>query len=141
MTTSLRALCIGRHRFLSDHLAGFFSRFGLQTRGIVGIPAAVAALSDDRPDVIICDYDLLAALPLDDLDHAIAFASIPVLAVSMTRREQEMNLLDISGIGGFLYLPTLDADSVRRVLEMTRGASQYSPTLDRQRADAAHRPA
>jgi hypothetical protein len=138
MTTPLTALCIGRHRFLSDHLAAFFSRLGLQASSVVGLAGAISLLRDGRPDVIICDYDLLAALPIGDLEYGVLCASAPVLAVSMTRRVEEMNLLDINGVGGFLYLPTLDAESARRVLEMTRRASHYSPTRDRRAEPAPH---
>jgi hypothetical protein len=137
MTSATRALCIGRHRFLSDHLGLFFSRIGLTTRTVVGLPAAVAAVAGERPDVIICDYDLLTTIPLDELERDTMFGHVPVLAVSMTRRPDEMQTLDINGIGGFLYLPMADAEATLGVLEMMRRASQYSPAHEWNRPMAA----
>ena len=127
MTEPLTALCVGRHRFLSDHLGLYFSRIGLRTQCVVGLDDALAAVRAGAPDVVICDYDLLTTIPLDEWEREAAFARVPVLAVSLTRRPEEMHLLDVNGIGGFLYLPTLDPDAALRVLEMTRRAAEYTP--------------
>jgi hypothetical protein len=53
----------------------------------------------------------------------------PVIAVSLTRRPQEAHLLDVNGIGGFLYLPLLDGDSAMRVINAAASASRphYTP--------------
>jgi len=137
MSTPLNALCVARHRFLSDHLGRYFSRIGLLTQCVVGLDEALAAVRGKRPDVVLCDYDLLAAIPADRWEHDAAFARIPVMAVSLTRRPEEMHLLDVHGIGGFLYLPTLDPQAALRLLEMTRRASEYSPARDLHRQAAA----
>ena len=140
MTAPTRALCVGRHRFLSDHLGLFFSGIGLETRCVVGLSDGLAAVQADCPDIVICDYDLLTTMPISDLEQEPLFGRVPILAVSMTRRPEEMHALDIGGIGGFLYLPAVDAESALGVLEMMRGAAQYSPTLERHRPGAAPRP-
>jgi hypothetical protein len=127
MTEPLTALCVGRHRFLSDHLGLYFSRIGLRTQCVVGLDDALAAVRAAAPDVVICDYDLLTSISLDEWEREAAFARVPVLAVSLTRRPEEMQLLDVNGIGGFLYLPTLDSGAALRVLEMTRRAAEYTP--------------
>ena len=127
MSTPLTALCVGRHRFLSDHLAAWFSRIGLQTRSAVGLDDALIAVQADVPDVVICDYDLLATIPIDRWEHDASFARVPVIAVSLTRRPEEMHVLDVNGIGGFLYLPTLDPGAALRLIEMTRRAAEYTP--------------
>ncbi len=127
MTAPLNALCVGRHRFLSDHLGLYFSRIGLRTQCVVGLDEAVDAVHGSRPDVVICDYDLLATIPIESWEHDPAFARVPVIAVSLTRRPEEMHVLDVNGIGGFLYLPTLDSKAALRVLEMTRRAAEYTP--------------
>jgi len=128
MSTPIIALCVGRHRFLSDHLGVYFSRIGLHTHAVVGLDEALAAIGSISPDVVLCDYDLLATIPMDSWRRDAAFARVPVIAVSLTRRPEEMQLLDVNGIGGFLYLPTLDAESALRLLEMARRAAEYSPT-------------
>ena len=38
---------------------------------------------------------------------------MPVIAVSLTRRPHEAHLLDVNGIGGFLYLPLLDRNAAQ----------------------------
>jgi len=57
---SVQALCVGRHAFLSDHLGRLFGELGLTTTCAVGIEGARAAARRCRPDLVICDYDLLA---------------------------------------------------------------------------------
>jgi DNA-binding response OmpR family regulator len=127
MSTPFTALCVGRHRFLSDHLAAWFSRIGLQTRSVVGLDEALDAVKVNPPDVVICDYDLLATIAIDRWEHDASFARVPVIAVSLTRRPEEMHVLDVNGIGGFLYLPTLDPQAALRLFEMARRAAEYSP--------------
>lgn len=127
MTAPISALCVGRHRFLSDHLGLYFGNIGLRTQCVVGLDEALAAVRATPPDVVLCDYDLLATIALEVWEHDAAFERVPVIAVSLTRRPEEMHLLDVNGIGGFLYLPTLDAQAALRVLEMTRRAAEYTP--------------
>jgi hypothetical protein len=127
MTPPISALCVGRHRFLSEHLGLYFSKIGLRTQCVTGLDDALAAVRACPPDVVICDYDLLATIPIESWEHEAAFRRVPVLAVSLTRRPEEMHVLDVNGIGGFLYLPTLDPHSALRVLEMTRRAAEYTP--------------
>ena len=137
MSTPLTALCVGRHRFLSDHLAAWFTRVGLQTQSVVGLDDALAAVQAKAPDVVICDYDLLATIPIDRWEDDASFARVPVFAVSLTRRPEEMHVLDVNGIGGFLYMPTLDPKDAARLLEMTRRAAEYTPTRDLPRTTTA----
>lgn len=112
----MRALCVGRHRFLSEHLGRFFRELGLETTCVVGMPEARAVAHDVAPDVVIVDYDLLATTALDDWERDTLTSLLPVVAVSLTRRPNEVHLLDINGIAGFLYLPTLQPDDARRLL-------------------------
>ena len=140
MTTPISALCVGRHRFLSEHLGLYFSKIGLQTQCVVGLDEALAAVRASAPHVVICDYDLLATIPLEAWEHDAAFERIPVIAVSLTRRPEEMHVLDVNGIGGFLYLPTLDAQAALRVLEMTRRAAEYTPARGLPRTTSSPNP-
>lgn len=112
----LHALCVGRHRFLSDHLGVFFSRYGLSTTCVVGLDEAIAAAEKRAPSVVICEYDLLATIPLDEWERHNTLSRLPVVAVSLTRRPDEMHPLDVNGIAGFLYLPSLRPESVQRIL-------------------------
>jgi hypothetical protein len=124
------ALCVGRHRYLSEHLGAFFGRYGVSTTCVVGLQEAIEAAEECRATMVICDYDLLALVPLVDWERHRTLSRLPLVAVSMTRRADEMHPLDVNGVTGFLYLPTLKADQARRVVGSF--AAPYSlPPLDR----------
>jgi len=77
----LRALCIGRHCFLSEHIARYFASMGVVTTEAVGLDAAVEAAREASPDVVICDYDLLATIPLEKWERDELLSNTPVIAV------------------------------------------------------------
>ena len=111
-----RALCVGRHRYLSEHLGTFFRELGLATECVVGLDDARRSALQQRPDLVLCDYDLLATASLQGLEQDEHLSRVPIIAVSLTRRPDEVHLLDVNGIAGFLYLPTLDHETARRAL-------------------------
>jgi DNA-binding NarL/FixJ family response regulator len=98
---------------------------GLITAEAVGLDAAVEAARGASPDVVICDYDLLATIPLEKWERDELLSNIPVIAVSLTRHSQELHLLDVNGIAGFLYLPTLDAGPALKILHAAAARSKY----------------
>ena len=112
----MRALCIGRHRFLSEHFASVFRGLGLDTFSAVGLDEALIAARPIPPDVVICDHDLLATLSLERWEQDELLSRRPVIAVSLTRRPEEQHLLDVNGIAGCIYLPTLSRDDALRLL-------------------------
>jgi hypothetical protein len=116
----MRALCIGRHPFLSEHLCRFFASLGLDTVPCVGFEEAARLVPVHEPDAVICDYDLLATISLAHWEQDPVLSEVPVIAVSLTRHPGEAHLLDINGIDGFLYLPTLDREDARRLLAAIR---------------------
>jgi DNA-binding NarL/FixJ family response regulator len=104
---------------------------GVDTRPVVGLDDAIGAAAEYQPDAVICDYDLLATIPLDGWERDPLLSRLPVIAVSLTRRPEEVHLLDVNGIAGFLYLPTLEHDQALRVLSAaasSRRAGVASPT-------------
>jgi DNA-binding NarL/FixJ family response regulator len=119
----MRVLCVARHTFLSEHLARFFETLGVDTVPCVGTAAAISAIATQQVDAVICDYDLLATMPLANWETNPAFADVPVIAVSLTRHPGEAHVLDVNGIAGFLYLPTLEADDAQRLLAAVRRKS------------------
>jgi hypothetical protein len=76
----------------------------------------MAAVPTNTTDVVVCEYDLLATFPLEVWERDDLLRQTPIVAVSLTRRPNEMHLLDVNSIAGFLYLPTLRADDARRIL-------------------------
>jgi hypothetical protein len=101
---------------LADHIARFFGDVGVDTTAVVGFAGAVTSANRTRPDVILCDYDLLASVPSNPWQHDDTLRRLPIVAVSLSRRPDEMHLLDINEIVGFLYLPTLQLDAAARVV-------------------------
>jgi hypothetical protein len=130
----LHALCIARHCFLSEHFARYFAGMGVITTQAVGLDAAVEASRGASLDVVICDYDLLATIPLEKWERDELLSNTPVIAVSLTRHSQELHLLDINGIAGFLYLPTLEIGPALKILHAAATRSKYTLPLPVHRA-------
>ena len=84
------------------------------------------AAREQRPDIVFCEYDLLATAQLEPWERDPFLSRVPVIAVSLTRRSDEMHLLDINNIAGFFYLPTLSDDDARRLLHAVRPSAGYS---------------
>jgi DNA-binding NarL/FixJ family response regulator len=124
----LRALCIARHPYLSEHIARYFADWGLRTSNAVGLESAADAATTAKPDVVICDYDLLASIPLDQWEDDALLSTTPVIAVSLTRNADEVHLLDANGIAGFLYLPTLDEAPALKIVRAAASRSRYTLT-------------
>ena len=136
----VHALCIGRHPYLAEHLARCFERLGITTSAAVGLAHGLRAARARTPSVVVCEYDVLATQPLDAWEREASLGSVPVFGVSLTRRPDEVNLLDVNGIAGFLYLPTLKPDDARRVLGIPRPRVSYSlpsPFASGPRAESA----
>jgi hypothetical protein len=111
---------------LSDHFRQFFQKLGVDARSVVGIRDAIDAAREHVPDVVFCEYDLLATVQLEPWEQDPCLSRVPVIAVSLTRRSDEMHLLDMNNIAGFFYLPSLTDDDARRLLRAVRPAAGYS---------------
>ncbi|HUQ98417.1 MAG TPA: hypothetical protein VM166_03120 [Gemmatimonadaceae bacterium] len=121
----LRALCIARHSFLSAHLARYFGNMGVMTSEAVGLKVTGSDRGNPAPDVVICDYDLLASVPLDQWENDELLSNIPVVAVSLTRQSEELHIFNSSGIAGFLYLPTLEETPALKILRAAAARSRF----------------
>lgn len=99
---------------------------GVATTNAVGLDSAAESVGDNSPDVVICDYDVLADLPLERWEQNSLLSRTPVIAVSLTRHAEELHLLDFDGIAGFLYLPTLEQAPALRVLNAAAGRPKYT---------------
>jgi CheY-like chemotaxis protein len=117
---AMRVLCVGRHPYLAEHLCRFFEQLGLDTTPSVGLSDATDRVRDEELDAVICDYDLLATMPLERWERDPALSDVPLIAVSLTRHPGEAHLLDVNGIAGFLYLPTLEPEHAMRLLAAVR---------------------
>jgi DNA-binding NarL/FixJ family response regulator len=129
----MRALCVGRHPFLSEHLCRFFEAMGVDARPCVGLEEAANRARAESPDVVIADYDLLVSSPLEEWEQDAALSRVPIIAVSLTRDAGDSHLLDRNGIAGFLYLPTLEVeDGIRVLAAVRRAAAGVTPPPDLQ---------
>ena len=99
---------------------------GVVTADAVGLDAALKRVSETAPDVVICDYDLLATIPLENWEANDLLSQTPVIAVSLTRHAEELHLLDVNGIAGFLYLPTLERAPAIKILHAAASRPRFS---------------
>lgn len=118
---AMRALCVGRHVYLSEHLCRFFEKLDVDVCAAVGMDGAKAAVAVCEPDVIVCDYDVLVSAAIEEWERDPLLSRVPVLAVSLTRRPNEMCMLDPNAISGPLYLPTLSGGDAMRLLRAAAG--------------------
>jgi hypothetical protein len=99
---------------------------GIDTSNAVGLESGAKLAAKLAPDVVICDYDVLATIPLDSWEHDTLLSRTPVIAVSLTRHAAELHLLDINGIAGFLYLPTLEQAPALKILHAAATRPRYT---------------
>lgn len=127
----LRALCVGRHEFLSDHIARFFGSLGIDTRHAAGLQQAFEVSRAFEPEVVIAEYELLVMLSLEAWEADELLSRTAVIAVSLTRQPHEAQLLDVNGIAGFLYLPLLNAEAAMKIIAAAAASSRrrYIPPL------------
>jgi hypothetical protein len=128
----MRLLCVGRHSVLGNHLASLFRDFGAETCAAVGLAEALDVARSFVPQAVVCDYDLLATVSLTEWERDPLLSRVPIVAVSLTRRPEEIHLLDVNNVAGFLYLPSLDReDGVRLLAALGRRGATPAPTSPR----------
>lgn len=92
---------MGRHVFLAEHFARFFSGLGLETKPVVGMANASVDSQGFDPDIVIGDYELLATLSLQAWKLDDILSRRPVIAVGLSKRPNEVQDLDVNGIDEF----------------------------------------
>ena len=124
-------LCVGRHAYLSGHFCQYFAPLGVTALPAVGLEAAMVEARGLRPDVVVVEYDLLATASLEEWERDPVLSAIPMVAVSLTRRPEELCTADVNGIAGLLYLPTLDPEVALGVLRAAcaRPAARITPSI------------
>jgi hypothetical protein len=112
----MRLLCVGRHAYLSEHLCRYFRGLGADCAAAVGASDALNVAANYEPHVIVCDCDLITPTLLDEWAVEASLADVPLLAVSLTRRPEELPPLELLGVAGVLYLPALERSQVHALL-------------------------
>lgn len=141
----MRVLCVGRHAFLSEHLCRVFGAAGASCEPVVGTIAVPQAAARFEPNVIICESDLLTSAVLEGWAHERSLADVPVLAVTLTPRLDDVVPAELSGTepAAAIYLPSLDRAQVAALLASARSPRGVTAPLQwrlqDQSASAHHR--
>lgn len=114
----MRVLCVGRHAFLSEHLCRVFGAVGALCEPVVGTAAVPAAATRFEPSVVVCEGDVLTPHVLVSWAQESSLAGVPVLAVSMTPRPDDVFPADLSAgdAAAVVYLPSLDRGQLAALL-------------------------
>ena len=112
----MRLLCVGRHAYLSEHLCRYFRGLGADCKAAVGAAEAPSLAEHYEPHVVICDCDLITPTLLDEWAMDSRMNEVPLLAVSLTRRPEELPPVELLGVAGVLYLPTLERAQILGLL-------------------------
>ena len=126
----MRLLCVGRHAYLSEHLCRYFRGLGADCSAAVGVSEALSLVSRYEPHVIVCDCDLITPALLDEWAQDPQTAEVPLLAVSLTRRPEELPPVELMGVAGVLYLPSLDRSQVLALLARAHRRRGVAPPID-----------
>jgi len=94
-----------------------WTSFGVVADGRVG-------LADESPateyDAVLCEYDLLADLTPEECAECPTLTGTPIIATSLNRRADELPVLGLPGVVGFLYLPVLTREAALAALDEGR---------------------
>jgi len=123
----LYVVCVARHEYIASHIARFFENVDVCTVGVVGVQGVVDATRSCAPDVVVCEYELLTTHPLDEWECDEVLRITPIVAVSLSRRSNELVPLDCNGIAGFLYLPTLTPADAHKLLRAAAQRPHFTP--------------
>jgi hypothetical protein len=118
----MRVLCVGRHAFLSEHLCRVFSAAGAVCEPVIGADGVSRAAARFEPQVIVCEGDLLTTAVLEGWAHDSVLADVPVLAVSLSPRNDDVGPADVlaTSPAAVIYLPSLDRAQVAALLASAR---------------------
>lgn len=134
----MRVLCVGRHAFLSEHLCRVFGAVGALCEPAVGPAEVPARAARFEPTVVICEGDLLTPQVLASWARESALSGVPVIAVSMTPRSDDLIAADLSAAdpAAAIYLPSLDRAQLVALLESVRRPRGVSAPIDWRLQDA-----
>jgi DNA-binding response OmpR family regulator len=126
----MRLLCVARHTSLSEHLCRYFRGLGADCSAAVGVSEALGLVTRYEPHVIVCDCDLITPALLDEWAVDPQTADVPLLAVSLTRRPEELPPVELLGVAGVLYLPALERSQVLALLAGAHRRRGVAPPID-----------
>lgn len=111
----MRVLCVGRHAYLSEHLCRLFGEAGAECEPAVGATEALRIAVRYEPHVVVCDSDLVTPALLVPWALHPVLADVPVLAVTLTHRPDDQQLVP-NELAAAIYLPALERAQVSSLL-------------------------
>lgn len=123
----MHVLCIARHPILSQHIASLCTSAGAGCEPVVGMLEGMRVARSGSHEVVLCEVDLLVPDAMRAWDEDPIVASIPLLAVSLTRRQNETPMLLGAPVSGYLYLPTVGPRDLARALGAACGKPVTAP--------------
>jgi DNA-binding response OmpR family regulator len=112
----MRLLCVGRHAYLSEHLCRYFRDLGADCAAAVGASEALRVAAAYEPHLVICDCDLITPALLTEWAAERNIGEVPLLAVSLTRRPEDLPPIELLGVAGVLYLPAIERSQMQALL-------------------------
>ena len=116
----MRLLCVGRHEILSEHLCRYFGDLGAQCEAAVGAAHAMTVAESFEPHLVVAEFDLLTPAMQEAWSKAEGLREVPVLAVSLTRKPEECLPVDLCGLAGVFFLPSLERSDALALLDLAR---------------------
>lgn len=123
----MRVLCIARHPMLSEHIASVCTAAGARCEPVVGMPDGMHEARRTLPVVALCEVDLLVPDVMRAWEEDPILAHIPLLAVSLSRRQNETPMLLGAPVAGYLYLPTVSDSDLASALAAACGEPVVAP--------------
>lgn len=123
----MRVLCIARHPMLSQHMAALCTSAAAECKAVVGMVEGMRQARIAPPEVVLCEVDLLVPDAMRAWDEDPVVTRVPLLAVSLTRRQNETPMLLGAPVAGYLYLPTLGTHDLARALAAAMGQGASAP--------------
>lgn len=123
----MRILCIGRHEILSRHVAALCDQSSAECCSVVGMEEGMRQAVSLQPEMVLCDVDLLAPDVMRIWEDEATLRRIPVLAVSLSRKPNEVPAFPGTPVAGFLYLPSLRAGDLERAIVAASGRGVSAP--------------
>lgn len=123
----MRVLCIARHPMLSQHIASLCTSASVDCHPVVGMIEGMYAARASQPEVVLCEVDLLVPDAMRAWEEDPVVSLVPLLAVSLSRRQNETPMLLGAPVAGYLYLPTLGSHDLGRALAAASGRGTSAP--------------
>jgi len=92
------------------------ARIVLAGAGAAGTAVLKVLMHAGAKHVVVCDVDLISPALLTEWAMDPNIGDVPLIAVSLTRRPEDLPPVELLGVAGVLYLPALERSQVKVLL-------------------------